>query len=139
MAISTIKTPVSQLDAARELVRNDRAKGLSALNNLFRSGSVPEPAPAGRYRGEMLAIDLALFQWLANLWMPWTGKIFDPSHRRGDNVFTKDSYLLARLFNPLYRGFVADGPHTYRAFAFRTFAAPGLFDPDRVVLKIDTT
>jgi hypothetical protein len=30
-----------------------------------------------------------------------------------------------------------DGPETYRVFAFRTYVAPGLSDPDRQVLKID--
>jgi hypothetical protein len=44
---------------------------------------------------------------------------------------------LARFFNPFYRGFAADGPSTYRGFAFRTYVAPGLFDSDRPVLKID--
>jgi hypothetical protein len=57
--------------------------------------------------------------------------------KRGDNLFTQDSYPLARFFNPTYRGFVADGPKTYRGFAFRTYVAPGLADPDRMVLKID--
>jgi hypothetical protein len=69
--------------------------------------------------------------------MPWRGKTFDPARQRGDNILTKDSYLLARLFNPLYRGFVDDGPKTYRGFAFRTYTAPGLSDADRTVLKID--
>jgi hypothetical protein len=57
--------------------------------------------------------------------------------RLGENIFTNDSYFLARLFNPLYRGFSADSAQTYRGFAFRTYAAPGLFDQDRTVLKID--
>ena len=69
--------------------------------------------------------------------MPWRGKTFDASQQRGDNVLTKVSYLLARPFNPLYRGFVADTSTSYRAFAFRTYAAPGLVDADRMVLRID--
>jgi hypothetical protein len=69
--------------------------------------------------------------------MPWLGKTFDASRRRGDNIFTQDSYLLARLFNPFYGGFRTDKPGTYRGFAFRTYMAPGLTDPDRQVLKID--
>ena len=131
-----------QLQAVRELVNRHRSQGLSALNALFRSGTVPAPAPDGRYQGEFLALNFApgitqLSEWLANLWMPWLGKTFDASHQTGDNILSKDSYLLARVFNPLYRGFMADGPATYRAFAFRTYTGPGVADPDRIVHKID--
>jgi len=103
---------------------------------------MPDPSLNGRYAGELIALDLApgltqFFQWLANAWMPWRGKTFDASQQRGDNILTKDSYLLARLFNPLYRGFITDGAKTYRGFSFRTYSAPGLFDADRTVLKID--
>jgi hypothetical protein len=134
--------PETLLQSAQHLARVNLAQGFAALNDLFRSGSLPEPAPDGRYQGELIALDLApgltpFFQWLANSWMPWRGKTFDSTHQRGDNIFTKNSYFLARLFNPLYRGFFADSPETYRGFAFRTYAAPGLFDADRMVWKID--
>ena len=134
--------PEILLRSAQSLARVNRAHGLAALNDLFRAGAVPEPLPNGRYAGEMVAIELApgltqFFQWLAERWMPWKGKIFDAAHQRGENIFTKDSYLLARLFNPFYRGFAGDGPGTYRGFAFQTYLAPGLFDTDRTVLKID--
>jgi hypothetical protein len=137
----TVK-PETLLQTARHLVNANRVQGFAALNDLFRSGSLPDPAPDGRYQGELVVLELApgltqFFQWLANSWMPWRGKTFDASHQRGDNIFTSDSYFLARLFNPLYRGFVAEGSETYRSFAFRTYAAPGLFDQDRKVLKID--
>jgi hypothetical protein len=133
---------VSQLRDAQALLKVNRAQGFAALNALFRSGSLPAPLLNGRYHGELIALDIApgltqFFQGLATLWMPWQGKAFDSSRQRGDNILTKDSYPLARLFNPLYRGFTPDGPKTYRAFAFRTYAAPGLFDTDRTVLKID--
>ena len=139
---STIQLPASRLRAAQALLRNDRAKGFASLNSLFRNGRFPDPLPTGRYRGEFIALNIApgltpLFQGLANLWMPWRGKTFETTQQRGDNIFTKASYPLARLFNPLYRGFVRDGPKTYRGFAFRTYTAPGLFDTDRTVLKID--
>ena len=142
MDVNTIQTRAQQLSAAQSLLREDRAAGLAALNQLFRGGTFPEPPPAGRYRGTMITIELAsaftpFVQWIADRWMPWKGKTFDVSQPRGDNIFSKDSYLVARLFNPLYRGFVVDRSRTYRAFAFRTFSAPGLFDPDRTVLKID--
>lgn len=107
------------------------------MNDLFRSGRLPEPLPQGRYRGEMLIIRIALLRWIANAWMPWRGKTFRPSQGRGDNIFTRDSYRLARVFNPLYRGFFIESSETYRAFAFRTYTGAGLMDADRKVLKID--
>src|SRR5690349_10422380 len=137
-----IVKPLNLLRSAQALVQSNRARGLAALNNLFRAGTVPDPRPNGRYAGELIALDMApgltqFFQWLTNQWMPWHGKTFESTQQRGDNIFTRDSYPLARLFNPLYRGFVNDGPKTYRGFAFRTYTAPGLFDTDRTVLKID--
>ena len=134
--------PENLLRSAQALERVNRAQGFAALNDLFRAGTVPDPSLNGRYTGELIALDLApgltsFFQWLAHLWMPWLGKTFNASNQRGDNIFTKDSYLLARLFNPLYRGFTTDSPKTYRGFVFRTYTAPGLFDADRMVLKID--
>jgi len=74
---------------------------------------------------------------IVSAWLPWKGKSFDAAQSRGDNLFTRDSLLLAHVYWPLYRGYVDDGPETYRAFAFRTYLAPGLADPDRQVLKID--
>ena len=132
----------AKLQAAQGLFRRQRAQGLAELNKLFRAGSIPEPALNGRYAGELVAIDIApgltqFYQWLLSVWMPWRGKTFDAAHRTGDNIFTNDSYLLARLFNPFYRGFEEDRPGTYRGFAFRTYIAPGLVDPDRQILKID--
>jgi hypothetical protein len=132
----------AELRAAKSLFGRQRAQGLTELNKLFRSGQVPDPAPNGRYAGKLVALDIApgltqFFQWLTNAWMPWLGKTFNATHQVGDNIFAKDSYPLARFFNPFYRGFVPDGPQTYRGFAFRTYVAPGLADPDRMVLKID--
>ena len=134
--------PLNLLRAAQALVQSNRTQGLAALNDLFRAGTVPDPRPNGRYAGELIALDMApgltqFFQWLTNQWMPWRGKSFESTQQRGDNIFTRVSYPLARLFNPLYRGFVNDGPKTYRGSAFRTYTAPGLFDTDRTVLKID--
>jgi len=122
-------------------IDDDTRKQYPALTQVRRNWAKLIDALAG-YAPELIALDLApgltqFFQWLTDIWMPWRGKTFRPSQQRGDNIFTKDSYFLARLFNPLYRGFVADGPETYRGFAFRTYLAPGLVDADRTVLKID--
>jgi|SRR5687767_1874814 len=137
-----LQSGLAELQSARRLVGSDRAKGLATLNSLFRNGTPPEPPLDGRYRGELIALDLApgltqLFQSITAAWMPWLGKTFDASRGQGDNIFTQDSYLLAWLFNPLYRGFITDKPGIYRGFAFRTYMAPGLIDADRSVLKID--
>jgi hypothetical protein len=137
-----VQPALTRLQAAQELVTRHRAQGLEALNQLFRNGTVPEPSLNGRYAGKLIAIDIApgltqLFQSLLSAWIPWLGKTFNPAQRSGDNIFTKNSYPLARFFNPVYRGFFADGPDTYRGFAFRTYTAPGLVDLDRSVLKID--
>jgi hypothetical protein len=139
---SGVQPALSELQAAQERVKYRRAEGLAALNGLFRRGTVPEPALNARYAGKLIAIDIApgltqLFEWLLNAWMPWLGKTFDPAQQSGDNIFTQASYPLARFFNPFYRGFVEDEPGSYRGFAFRTYLAPGLFDSDRSVLKID--
>ena len=132
----------SLMQEARALLKLDRSQAFAILNALFRNGKLPEPSLDRRYRGELIALDIApimtaFFQWLTSVWMPWRGKTFSRSRQIGDNIFTKDSYPVARLFNPLYRGFVDDSPETYRGFAFHTFAAPGLVDIDRTVLKID--
>ncbi|HLO33671.1 MAG TPA: hypothetical protein VK249_31275 [Anaerolineales bacterium] len=137
-----VRPALVELQAAQQLFKHDRAHGLAELNRLFRNAIIPEPALDGRYAGELVAIDIApgltqLFQRLLSSWMPWLGKTFNALQRSGENLFTQDSYPLARFFNPFYGGFVTDGPDRYRGFAFRTYTAPGLADPDRQVLKID--
>ncbi len=74
---------------------------------------------------------------VAAIWMPWQGKTFDAAHSRGDNIFQRNSLPLARVITPFYRGFIDDGPTTYRAFTFRTYVAPGKTDSAQQVLKID--
>ena len=133
---------LEELHTVQILLKRHRAQGLAALNSLFRRGSVPEPPPDGRYAGQFITVNIApgltqLALLVAQLWMPWLGKTFHPAQHSGDNILTKASYPLARLFNPFYRGFVDDSADSYRAFAFRTHIAPGLADPDQNVLKID--
>lgn len=136
------QTARHKLQAAHELVKRHRSQGLAELNTLFRNGTLPDPALDGRYQGAFLALDLGpgftrLFEGLADLWMPWLGKTLDASQQSGDNILSKDSYLLARFFNPRYKGFVMEGRASYRAFAFHTYTGPGVADPDRIVFKID--
>ena len=132
----------ADLRAAQALLGRDRARGLAALEQLFRSGRPPDAPLQGRYRGELIALDIApgftqLASAVAGLWLPWRGKTFDPIRARGDNILTRDSLILARLYWPLYRHYVRDKADTYRAFAFRTEVGPGLLQPTLQVLKID--
>jgi hypothetical protein len=132
----------AELRVAQSLFKQDRKRGFAELNKLFRRGTAPDTPLNGRYAGELVALDIApgltpFFQWLTDQWMPWLGKTFNAAQQSGDNVFTQDSYPLARFFNPFYRGFVRDGADIYRCFTFQTYVAPGLADPDRTVLKID--
>lgn len=129
-------------EATKELLQQNRRQGLAQLNELFRAGVTPQPALHGRYQGKLVALDIApgltqLAQFITSLWLPWQGKTFSREIACGDNIFTRDSLPLAHLYWPLYRGYLTDSPRTYRAFAFRTYIAPGLADPDRRVLKID--
>lgn len=131
-----------ELHAAQALLKKQHAQGWAALNNLFRSGALPSPLPSGRYVGKFIAMEIApgltqAAELLANLWMPWLGKTFHPANQRGDNILAGASYPLARLLAPLYKGYLPDQNGSYRAFAFRTYTAPGLLDSDRLVLKID--
>lgn len=133
---------IERIHIAQNLVKINRAQGLNALNDLFRSGTAPSLSLDGRYAGELIALDVApgltqIAQAVCSVWMPWKGKTFDASRSEGINIFHRSSYALAHIFWPLYRGYQDDTVETYRAFAFHTYIAPGKADPDREVLKID--
>lgn len=130
------------LAAARALVGRDKTAGMAMLDRLFRQGRPPSPALDGRYRGSLLALDIApgltqLTQAITARWLPWQGKTFAAHAQGGDNIFSRDSLWLAHIYWPGYTGYGDDGPETYRAFRFRTYVAPGLVDSDTRVLKID--
>jgi hypothetical protein len=138
-AQEAILEPVRQ---AQQLLAQDRAVGLARLHEIFRLGSVPSPALQGRYRGELVALDIApiltpLFTALTRWWLPWQGKRFDAAASLGDNLFSRDVLPLSYVLMPFYRGRIPDTPTTFRAFTFRTYIAPGLSDPAHEVLKID--
>ncbi len=128
--------------AAQHRLKSDRAAGLAALDDIFRCGSAPRPAPDGRQRGELVALDIApgltgLLGALTERWLPWQGKVFDAAASRGDNIFTRDSYAPARVLWPFHRRYRDDGPDTYRAFDFRTSVGPSRQDADLDVLRLD--
>ena len=128
--------------AAQHRLKHDRAAGLAALDDIFRCGHAPRPAPDGRHRGELVALDLApglngLLGGLTERWLPWQGKVFDAANARGDNIFTRDAYTPGRVLWPFYRGYRDDGPATYRAFDFRTSVGPSRQDAGLDVLRLD--
>jgi hypothetical protein len=136
------ETAPDQIHLAGSWVKANRARGLGALDEIFRSGLPPARPLSGRYAGELVALDVTpgltqLGQWIAGFWLPWRGKTFDPAQETGDNLFTRDSLWMARILWPFYHHYLPGGPDTYRAFPFHTYTAPGLTDPDRQVLKID--
>ena len=132
----------TDIQGAQAQAERERGHGLAVLNEIFRAGTPPDPLLQGPYIGGLVVLDIApgltqLVNALVSVWLPWKGKTFDAARASGDNVFTRDSLPLAYVYWPFYRGYVDDGPETYRAFAFRTYLAPGLMNPDRRVLKID--
>ena len=127
---------------AQALAKLDNKRAWDALGEIFRDGKAPNLPPDGRYKGELIALEIApgltqIARAIAGAWLPWKGKAFYPANARGDNLFTRDSLGLAHLIWPLYGGYVESASPIYRAFAFKTRIALGLFDPDRQVLKID--
>jgi len=132
----------TSISRAQSIFERDRKRGFVALNEIFRAGPPPNPPLDGRYAGELVALDVApglnqFAEMITSRWLPWKGKSFDAAHASGDNIFTRDSLVLAHIFWPLYRGYQDDSAERYRAFTFRTHVARGLADPDRQVLKLD--
>jgi hypothetical protein len=127
--------------AALRRMESDRAAGMASLDDMFRSGRTPR-ALDGRYRGELLAVDVApgLTQYVGfvqSRFHPWRGKIFDEREARGVNIFDKVARPWFRLSMPLYNGYRPDSSTAFRAFDFRTYVAPARMDPDVLALKID--
>lgn len=140
--LNLIESAEAKIEAAQAVLKQDRRHGLAILNDLFRAGTPPAPPLDGRYAGKLVALDITpgltqLMELVVNAWLPWQGKTFNAAQARGDNIFTRDPLALAHIYWPLYRGYIDDFPRTYRAFAFQTYTAPGLADPDRQVLRID--
>jgi hypothetical protein len=119
--------------------RSDR---LAALDALFRLGRLPEPPPDGELRGDLVAASYArlldpLIGFGADALLHWQGKRFDRAQAAGVNVFAGAARPLLGVFMPSYRAYDREPPDRLLGFRFRTYAGPGLADPDRQVLKID--
>ncbi len=137
----SVEAAETYIRAAQRRMAGDRAAGMACLDDMFRAGRPPQEMN-GRYRGEMLAVDLwpglthyAIF--VQNRFQPWRGKRFDAPNERGDNILANNARPWLRVFMPAYRGPKPDTAETFLAFDFRTYIAPGLLDPDVNVLKID--
>jgi len=131
-----------RIDAARQEMTRDRARGLSQLNAIFREGTLPAVPLNGPTRGEMLTVDMApgvtpLVEGLLRRRMPWSGKTFDAANAKGTNLFYPGFVPVARVCFPFYRDYRRESADRVSGFPFRTYVGPGLKDPDRQVLKID--
>ena len=114
------------------------AEGYEAL---FRTGSVPDPAPDGFLPGDLemtttfAALD-AYGRWISRLWMPWMGKRFDAGASTGMNRLTPIARVPMKLLWPSHRPHpAADG--ALEAFPFRTRVEAGALDAGTNVLVID--
>ena len=118
-----------------------RERAVAEIDELFRSGSAPEPAPEGFLRGRLITsttwdgFDL-VGRRLAELYMPWLGKSFDPGAGEGVNVLKRSAVGPMRALWPSYK-VLREHEDRVEAFRFRTRVDPGAVDPSINVLKID--
>ena len=121
--------------------RTARSGAIEELQELFSAGRFPDPAPSGFLSGRMITTSVhplvdGLARAIADLWMPWLGKSFEPANERGVNV------LIPSARGPLKAFWSSYEPEAERAdgidvFPFTTRRGPGEVDPDVEVLKID--
>jgi hypothetical protein len=121
--------------------RRARAAVIDELNQLFREGTAPDPAPDGLLRGRAVSSTIsptldALGRRMAAIYMPWLGKKFDSGAGGGINVLTASALRPMKIFWPSY-----EPAHIYvdrvEAFPFTTRVDAGAVDPGLRVLKID--
>ena len=135
-ARSRSAAPRRRLEEAAETLRPEvtRPKAIAALEQVFREGIPPDPAPEGFLRGRLIATTTwapldAFGRWMAARWMPWQGKSFDPASGAGVNRFTRDVRSLMGAFWPSYQPIRSSGEFV-EAFAFGTRLESGAVDPD---------
>jgi hypothetical protein len=114
---------------------------LDRFDELFRSGSAPDPLPDAFLPGRLLATSTwpwldSLGQRVARLWMPWQGKSFSPASSTGLNRFSPSARIPLKVVFPSYVPELIDAERI-EAFPFRTRVEPGALDPGIDVLKID--
>jgi hypothetical protein len=138
------ETSMRSVRFAHARLENDRHRALDILERLFRLGGVPNPAPDGRYEGELISVSTGLlsdpfFEWLTRVYLPWQGKTFNAATATGDNVFVDNAWSKAtsKFGWPAYRT-EADVPEGYvRVFPFRTYVALDIEDEEIEALRIN--
>lgn len=132
-----------RLAELRTLLRPDavRARAIEGLDELFRSGSAPEPPPDGPLSGELLTTTVARpadasVRAIASMYMPWLGKSFDREAQTGVNLLKTSAKKPMKVLWPSYEP-VREMADRLEAFPFRTRIDAGAVDPGLQVLKID--
>jgi hypothetical protein len=141
--IADLRDDPLELDALADRLeaRTNRRLILDRFDELFRSGSAPDPVPDTFLPGRLLATSTwpwldALGKRLARLWMPWQGKSFSAGSSTGLNRFTPSARIPFKVLFPSYVPTLIE-PDRIDAFPFRTRVEPGALDPGVDVLKID--
>jgi hypothetical protein len=139
-APQSVRTEIEQLAGRLHPVTN-RHEVYGRIDDLFRSGSVPDPSPAGFLGGSLLMTSTfpifdSFARWLSSVWMPWLGKAFDPSSATGVNRLTPGARLPLRVIWPSYEPPYVGTDHI-DAFPFRTRVEAGAVDPRTRVLVIE--
>lgn len=135
-ARSTLHQALDRLDPK---VMHETAIG--ELDELFRSGSAPDPLPDGFLAGRLVTMTVARpadasVRSIAKLYMPWLGKSFDRDRHEGVNVLKASALKPMKLLWPSYEPEAQHGDRL-EAFPFRTRVAAGAIDGSVQVLKID--
>jgi hypothetical protein len=127
--------------AARLDPRRNRAEVLARLDEIYRSGTAPDPLPDGFLPGRLLAMSVqpqldGAIRRIASMWMPWKGKVFDPDTMTGVNRFQPNVRIPMKVVFP---GYAPEEVTRVKveAFPFRNRIAPGAADPDLQTFKID--
>jgi len=126
---------------ARVRPSGNRVHTLRELDELFRSGEVPDPLPAGFQRGTFIATSIwgpvdRAFRRIGDAWMPWLGKSFDATTSTGINVLKTNARRPMKLVWPSLRPNPA-GNGRLEAFPFRNRIGTGEVDADLKVYKIE--
>jgi hypothetical protein len=143
LGIADVRDDPGELDALADRLHPARVRAdvLARFDDIFRTGSAPDPLPDGFLPGRLLATSIqpqldGLLRRIASLWMPWRGKVFDPDSSTGVNRFLPNVRLPMRAVWPGYAP-VEVTARKVEAFAFRNRIEPGALDPELNVYKID--
>jgi hypothetical protein len=119
--------------------KSDREGALADLQEMFACGR-PAEAVNGQTEGILVTWTMhplvdKVFGTITGGWMPWVGKKFDQTAKRGINTLTNSARWPAKILWPLYGTTAAALGR--EAFEFNTYVEAGKLDPDVDVLVID--